>query len=81
MCKMIEFFQLDVDGHWLSALHWYLANICTDEDLYCQETTPLTRECGERYERFIKILRVLLFKSEVGHNFLIFLIFKLKLLV
>lgn len=48
----------------MSALYWYLVNICTDEDLYCQESFPLTRESTKR-ERLLKLLRVLLFKSEV----------------
>lgn len=66
--SFVSFFKLNIDAQWIYKLSNYLTNICADEDLYCQETSPLTRN-ELKCKRLLKILKIILYKSEVFFSF------------
>ncbi|KAH7723829.1 Protein F17H10.1 [Aphelenchoides avenae] len=60
--------ELQLDEQWAKALNWYSINICSEEDLSCEdlrEPQPIVRK-RSKTEKLVKLLQVLLFKSEYG---------------
>ncbi|KAI1709265.1 hypothetical protein DdX_11335 [Ditylenchus destructor] len=55
------FHELQLDKGWDSALSWYFHKFCAEEDLACQEASPV-EVSSSKNERLLKLLPMLLYR-------------------
>ncbi|KAI1730826.1 PGAP1-like protein [Ditylenchus destructor] len=58
------FHELQLDKGWDSALSWYFHKFCAEEDLACQEASPVEVSSSKK-ERLLKLLPMLLYRSQM----------------